>query len=71
MTLTINIPDAVAPAVVDGICAATNYDAASGKTKAQWAKEQVIRTLKQMATNGAVRTAMADTKATLDGAAIN
>jgi hypothetical protein len=71
MTLTINIPDAVAPAVVDNICAATNYDAASGKTKAQWAKEQVIRTLKQMATNGAVRTAMTETKATLDGAAIN
>ena len=38
MTLTINIADEVAPQVVDGICAATNYSAASGKTKAQWAK---------------------------------
>jgi hypothetical protein len=71
MTLTINIPDAVATQVVDGICAATNYDAASGKTKAQWAKEQVIRTLKAMATSGAVKTAMANTKATLEAAAIN
>ena len=70
MTLTINIPDAVAPQVVDGICAATNYDAASGKTKAQWAKEQLIRTMKTMAANGAVRTALTTTKATLDGAAI-
>lgn len=71
MTLNINIPDAVAPQIIDGICSATNYDAASGKTKAQWAKEQLIRTMKAMATNGAVKTAMTTTKATLDGAAIN
>ena len=71
MTLTINIPDAVAPQVVDGICAATNYDAASGKTKAQWAKEALIRTLKTMATSGAVKSTLATTKATLDAAVIN
>jgi hypothetical protein len=71
MTLTINIPDAVAPAVVDNICVATNYDAASGKTKAQWAKEQVIRTVKQLATSGATKAALTTTKATLDAAGIN
>ena len=71
MTLNSNIPVAVAPQVIDGICAATNYDAASGKTKAQWAKEQLIRTMKAMATNGAVKTALTTTKATLDGAVIN
>jgi hypothetical protein len=70
MTLTINIPDAVAPQIVDGICAATNYDSASGQTKEAWAKSQVIRTLKLMATQGAVKTAQAATKATLDGAGI-
>jgi hypothetical protein len=71
MTLSINIPDAVANDVVNGICAATNYDAASGKSKAQWAKEQIIRTLKAMAANGVAREAMTTTKAALDGAAIN
>ena len=71
MTLTINIPDAVAPQVVDGICAATNYDAASGKTKAQWAKEQVIRTIKSMATSGVMKSTLANTRATLDGASID
>ena len=71
MTLTINIPDAVAPLVVDGICAATNYDAAGGKTKAQWAKEQVIRSVKALATNGAVKSSMSSTRATLDAAEIN
>lgn len=71
MTMTINIPDAVATQVVDGICDATNYDAGSGKTKAQWAKEQVIRTMKNLATNGVVRSTLTSTKATLDAAAIN
>jgi hypothetical protein len=71
MTMTINIPDAVANDVVNGICAATNYDAASGKTKAQWAKEQIIKTMKGLAASGLARSTMTTTKATLDGAAIN
>jgi len=71
MTMTINIPDAVAPQVVDGICAATNYDAASGKTKAQWAKEQVIRSIKNLAQSGSMKAALTTTKATLDAAVIN
>jgi len=71
MTLTINIPDAVAPQVVDNICAATNYDPASGKTKAVWAKDQIIANMKRLATQGAVKATLATTRATLDGAAIN
>jgi len=70
MTLTINIPDAVAPQIVDGICAATNYDAGSGKTKAVWAKEQLILSLKRLATSGVMRSTLTSTKATLDAAAI-
>ena len=71
MTLTINIPDAVATELVDNVCTATGWTSGSGKTKAAWAKEQVIRSLKQLAQNGAVRTAMAASKATLDGAGIS
>ena len=70
MTLTINIPDAVANDMVNGICAATNYDAGSGKTKAQWAKEQLIKTMKSMAVSGQARSTMTNTRATLDAAAI-
>ena len=70
MTLNINIPDAVAPQVVDGICAATGYDAASGKTKSAWAKEQLIQRMKNLAFSGAGRAAMTTTKAALDAAAI-
>ena len=70
MTLTINIPDAVANDVVNGICAATNYNAGSGKTKAQWAKEQLIRTMKALAVSGTARSVTSTTRATLDAAAI-
>lgn len=71
MTLNINIPDAIANDVLDNICTATNYDAASGKTKGQWAKEQMIRIMKNVAANGAMKNAQNTTKATLDAAAIN
>lgn len=53
MTLQINIPDAIAPAVVDNICLATNWTAGSGKTKAQWAREQVILHVKRLNATGA------------------
>lgn len=70
MILDINIPDAVAPQLVDNICTATAYDAASGKTKVAWAKEQVIRTIKQIATQGAMKHAQTKTKVAMDAAVI-
>lgn len=53
MTLTITIDDAAqATRVINDYCVATNYDAASGKTKLQWAKEKIILYLKQTAARG-------------------
>lgn len=57
MTLSITIPDAIATQVVDNVCAATNYDPASGKTKPQWAREKVIEALKRFNQAGAMRLA--------------
>ena len=70
MTISIDIPAGVATQVVDGICTATNYDAASGKTKAAWAKEQIIKNIKAMASQGVSRAAMTTSKTALDAAAI-
>ena len=70
MTLTLNIPDAVAPQVVDGICAATGWTVGSCKTKNVWAKEQVILAMKRMAANGIVKDTMATSKAAMDAAVI-
>ena len=57
MTLSINVPDNIAAQVVDNICAATQYDAASGKTKQQWAKEAVIARIKALNSQGAMMNA--------------
>jgi hypothetical protein len=64
MILTLTIPDAVAPAAIDNICAATNYTAGSGKTKAQWAKEQIITHVNRLNVMGAQRIAAAAAAAT-------
>ena len=70
MNINVTVPDENSAQVLEGIAAATGWTNESGKTKAQWAKEQVIRAIKNLATNGAVKVAMTSIKTTLDGAAI-
>jgi hypothetical protein len=70
MTISLNIPDADATQIVDGICAATNYDAGSGKTKAQWAKEQVVTQIKLLAKRGLWRTSQTNVNSTVDAVVI-
>jgi len=67
MIINLNIPDADAPAIVDGVCAATNYDVASGKTKAVWAKEQVVNLIKLTAKRGLLRSSQTTISTTVDG----
>lgn len=58
MTLTINIPDAVASNVVDNICSATDFATLNtGQSKAVWAKQQVIENIKRLNSAGAMRIA--------------
>ena len=70
MTINLNIPDAEATQIVEGICAATNYDAASGKTKATWAKEQVVNLIKLTAKRGLLRSSQAAISNTVDAVSI-
>ena len=55
MTITLNIPDGEAPQIVDGICAATGWTVASGKTKGVWAKERLVLWVKDTAKRGLLR----------------
>lgn len=68
MTVTLNIPDAIAPALVENVCAATNWRADNGQTKAQWAKAQLIAWL--VATNNQGASLRALESANADGATI-
>ena len=70
MLISLNVPDAQAPQIVDGICAATNYDAASGKTKAQWAKEKLVAWMKDTAKRGLLRQDQATIASTIDPVSI-
>lgn len=49
-TVSVTIPDAIAPRVLNAICTAYNYDAAKDGTKPQFAKAVVARFLQEVTT---------------------
>ena len=57
MTLAINIPDAIAPSVVDNICAATAWNTTLGITKPAWAKKQIADYIRRLNAQGASKIA--------------
>ena len=70
MQITLTIPDTDAPQIVNGICAATNYDAASGKTKAEWAKDKVVTWIKDTAKRGQLVASRTNIVTTVDNISI-
>jgi hypothetical protein len=66
MNITLNIPDANAPDLIDGICAATGWTQASGKSKAQWAKEKLVLWIKETAKRGLLRNSQTTITGTID-----
>jgi len=70
MTITLNIPDANATQLVDGICAATGWTDASGVTKAVWAKAQTATWIKETAKRGLLKESHATIATTIDPVSI-
>ena len=66
MNINLTIPDATAPQIVDGICAATGWTAASGSPKAQWAKDKLVLWIKETAKRGLLKTSQASISTTID-----
>ena len=66
MIITLDIPDGEATQIVNGICAATGWTVASGKTKGQWAKERVIMWVKDTAKRGLLRDSQTTISSTID-----
>jgi hypothetical protein len=52
MIVSLNIPDASATQIVEGVCAATGWTVGSGKTKADWAKAALANWAKETAKRG-------------------
>jgi hypothetical protein len=71
MTLTLTIADNTeGQRILDGLCSATNYNPASGVTKAAWVKEKLIAYLKQFAIRGEFKTTADTIKTAIDGIVI-
>jgi len=70
MIINLNIPDANATQLVDGICAATGWTAASGVTKAAWAKVQTATWIKETAKRGLLKESHASIATTIDPVSI-
>jgi hypothetical protein len=66
MIINLNIPDANATQLVDGICAATGWTVASGVTKAAWAKAQTATWIKETAKRGLLKESHASIATTID-----
>ena len=66
MIINLDIPDGQAAQIVDGICSATGWTVASGKTKAQWAKERLIMWVKDTAKRGLLRDSQTTISTTID-----
>ena len=66
MNINLTIPDADALQIVDGVCSATGWTAASGKTKAQWAKEKLGQWVKETAKRGLLKSSQTDINGTID-----
>jgi hypothetical protein len=70
MTINLNIPDANAAQLVDGISAATGWTAGSGVTKAAWAKAQLVTWIKETAKRGLLKESHATIATTVDPVSI-
>ena len=66
MIITLEIPDGEATQIVNGICAATGWTVASGKTKGVWAKERLILWIKDTAKRGLLRESQVSITGTID-----
>jgi hypothetical protein len=71
MTISLNIPDANATQIVDGICAATGWTVESGKTKGQWAKERLVAWIKDTAKRGLLRESQTNISGSVDPVVIS
>ena len=71
MNITLNIPDASAPDLVNGIAAATGWTAASGITKAEWAKARLAQWIKDTAKRGLMKTRLTELNTNIDPVSIS
>lgn len=72
MTITITIDNAAeATRVLNGFCSGTNYDSASGITKADWMVQQLGLYVKQKAMQGEFKVTAASVKSDINAIVVH
>ena len=71
MEIKVIIPDASAQIVLDGVCAASGWQASSGVSQADWVQQQAVNFVKSSAKRGLLMQAQASTAAAVDAVGIN
>ena len=71
MQININIPDETMQPILDGVCAATGFDAGGNKSQADWLKDKTVAWIKDTAKRGLLKQAQTTTAATVDAVAIS
>lgn len=71
MQIIVNVPDESAQTVLDGLCSATGWQAGSGVSQADWAKQQTAAFVKGTAKRGLLIAAQAATAASVEAIGIN
>ncbi len=66
MDMTLRIPDGRAAQIVDGLCEATGWTAASGVTKGAWAKDRMAEWIKDTAKRGLLKSSHATITSEID-----
>ena len=70
MQVTVTIPDETVQPILDGVCAATGFDAGGNKTQADWLKDKTVAWIKDTAKRGLLKQAQTTTAATVDAVVI-
>ena len=70
MIINLDIPDANATQIVNGICAATGWTTESGVAKGAWAKTQLVKWVKDTAKRGLLKESHASIATTIDPVSI-
>ena len=71
MTVSLDIPEESASDLVNGVCSATGWVAESGKTKAEWAKAQLVLWMKETAKRGLLMDQRTTIKAAVDAVTVS
>lgn len=66
MQIILDIPDGQAAAIVEGVCIATGWTPSAGQDQAAWAKDALVKFVKDTAKRGQLKQLMGSIATSID-----